>query len=89
MTLPLIYTLNTCSKKERAWLINSIKKHNKEKKRVKEVITFVKKSGGIEYTIKKMVDYKTKALAILENFQDSDYKTSLIKMINYVVERKI
>ena len=36
-----------------------------------------------------MIDYKTKALTILDNFQDSDYKTSLIKMIDYVVERKI
>jgi octaprenyl-diphosphate synthase len=89
MTLPLIYTLNNCSKKEKAWLINSIKKHNKDKKRVREVITFVKKSGGIEYTIKKMANYKTKALAILDNYQDSDYKSSLIKMIDYVVERKI
>ncbi|MBT7425158.1 MAG: polyprenyl synthetase family protein, partial [Flavobacterium sp.] len=39
--------------------------------------------------IKKMTDYKTKALAILDNYQDSDYKSSLIKMIDYVVERKI
>ena len=52
-------------------------------------IIFVKKSGGIEYTIKKMIDYKTKAMTILENFEDSDYKKSLIKMIDYVVERKI
>jgi len=89
MTLPLIYTLNNCSKKEKAWLINSIKKHNKEKKRVKQVIEFVKKSGGIEFAIKKMHDYKTKALTILSNFEDSDYKSSLIKMIDYVVERKI
>ena len=89
MTLPLLYTLNSCSKKEKAWLINSIKKHNKDKKRVREVIIFVKKSGGIEYTIKKMIDYKTKAMTILENFEDSDYKKSLIKMIDYVVERKI
>jgi octaprenyl-diphosphate synthase len=89
LTLPLIYTLNNCSKKEKAWLINSIKKHNKEKKRVKQVIEFVKKSGGIEFAIKKMHDYKTKALTILNNFEDSDYKSSLIKMIDYVVERKI
>ena len=31
MTLPLIYTLNTCSSKEKSWLINSIKKHNRDK----------------------------------------------------------
>ena len=89
MTLPLIYTLNTCSKKEKAWLINSIKKHNKDKKRVKEVIAFVKENGGIEYTTTKMNDYKNRALAILENYPDSPYKQSLLQMIDYVVERKI
>jgi octaprenyl-diphosphate synthase len=89
MTLPLIYTLNHCTSKERAWLINSVKKHNRNKKRVKEVIAFVKENGGIEYTIEKMHDYKNKALAILDNYQDSEYKSSLVKMIDYVVERKI
>ena len=89
MTLPLIYTLNTCSKKDKAWLINSIKKHNKDKKRVKEVIAFVKENGGIEYTQNKMEDFKNKALSILNNYPDSEYKTSLKTMIDYVVERKI
>ena len=89
MTLPLIYTLNNCSKKEKSWLINSIKKHNKDKKRVKEIITFVKSNGGIEYTTLKMEEYKRKAIAILDNYPTSEYKTSLLKMIGYVVERKI
>jgi octaprenyl-diphosphate synthase len=89
MTLPLIYTLNTCSAKDKAWLINSIKKHNKDKKRVKEVIAFVKAHGGIEYTTVKMGEYKSKAIAILDNFPDNEYKSSLLKMILYVVERKI
>ena len=89
MTLPLIHTLNTCTKKEKSWLINSIKKHNKEKKRVKEVIAFVKENGGIAYTMTKMNDYKNKALAILEDFPGSEYKSSLVTMIDYVVERKI
>ena len=89
MTLPLIHTLNTCSSKEKKWLINSIKKYNKDKKRVKEVIAFVKDNGGIEYTTIKMHDYKNKALAILENYPTSPYKDSLLQMIDYVVERKI
>ncbi len=89
MTLPLIYTLNTCSEKDKKWIINSVKKYNKDKKRVKEVITFVKENGGIEYTISKMNDYKNRALTILENYPKSAYKDSLIQMIDYVVERKI
>ncbi len=89
MTLPLIYTLNNCTPKEKKWLINSVKNHNKDKKRVKEVIAFVKENGGLEYTSSKMHDYKNRALNILDNYPESAYKSSLLKMIDYVVERKI
>ena len=89
MTLPLIYTLNHCSKEEKKWLINSVKNHNKDKKRVKEVIEFVKKNQGIEYTSAKMKEYREKALAILNEYPDSPYKESLTSMVNYVIEREI
>jgi len=89
MTLPLIYTLNHCTPKEKSWLINSIKNHNKDKKRVKEVIAFVKENGGIGYTISKMKDYQTEAINLLKSYPDSTYKDSLLTMVNYVIERKI
>ncbi|OIQ37199.1 MAG: polyprenyl synthetase [Bacteroidetes bacterium MedPE-SWsnd-G1] len=89
MTLPLIYALNNCESKERKWLINSVKKHNKDKKRVKEVIAFVKERGGIEYTTQKMLAYQQEALEILNSYPESEYKTSLHTMVNYVIERKI
>ncbi len=89
MTLPLIYTLNNCDKSERKWLINSVKNHNKNKTRVKEVIAFVKEKGGIEYTTSKMKDYQEQALTILNKYPKSEYKEALIKMVNYVIERKI
>ena len=88
MTLPLIHTLNICTPKERKWLINSVKNHNTDKKRVKEVIQFVKDNDGLEYTIDKMHEYQNKALAILNTYPDSEYKESLLTMIDYVVERK-
>ena len=89
MTLPLIYALNNCSQKEKKWLINSVKNHNKNKKRVKEVIAFVKKQGGIEYTSKKMNEFQNKALEILASYPESEYKKSLTVMVNYVIDRKI
>ena len=89
MTLPLIYALNNCSQKEKKWLINSVKNHNKNKKRVKEVIAFVKKQGGIEYTSKKMNEFQAEALEILATYPKSEYKKSLTEMVNYVINRKI
>lgn len=89
MTLPLIYTLNNCSEDEKKWLINSVKKHNKDKKRVKEVIAFVKQRGGLEYATYKMKDFQERALKLLDNFPVSDYKNALVLMVNYVIDREI
>ncbi len=88
MTLPLIYVLNTVSKKDQDWLINSVKNHNKDKKRVKEVISFVKKNGGLDYAVKRMKEFQKEALLILDDYPQSEYRESLELMVNYVIERK-
>ncbi len=88
MTLPLIYTLNNASEKDRRWLINSVKNHNKDSKRVKEVIQFVKDSGGLEYAITKMKEFQQEAFHKLKSYPNSPYKQSLEIMMNYVIDRK-
>jgi octaprenyl-diphosphate synthase len=88
MTLPLIYTLNNVSSKERKWLIHSVKKYNTDKKRVKEVIQLVKDSGGLDYAQKRMETYRTEALDILMTFPKNAYRDSLELMVNYVITRK-
>jgi octaprenyl-diphosphate synthase len=88
MTLPLIYTLNHCSQKEKSWLINSIKNHNKDKKRVAAVIQFVKDKNGLTYAEQKMLQFQQEALILLQEFPESEYKSALVLMVNYVIERK-
>ena len=88
MTLPLIYALNIANDKEKKWLINSVKNHNKNKKRVKEVIAFVKEKEGLIYAEKIMKQYQQEALQLLDNYPDSPYKESLELMVNYVIDRK-
>ncbi len=88
MTLPLIHVLNNSTKKEREWLINSIKNHNKNKKRVKEVIAFVKENNGLQYAVNKMKSFQKEALQLLDNYPESQYKSALELMVNYVIDRK-
>ena len=88
MTLPLIYTINKANEKDKKWLINSVKRYNNDKKRVREVIQFVKDNGGIEYTKKMMKQYSQEALDILYEFPESTYRTSLETMVKYVIERE-
>ena len=88
MTLPLIYALNNSTKKEKDWVINSVKNHNKDKKRVKEVIQFVKDKDGLDYAVKRMEEFQQEALVILEEYPSSPYRESLELLVNYVIERK-
>ena len=88
MTLPLIYVLNQATKKDKKWLINSIKNHNKDVKRVKEVIAFVKQNNGLDYAVTKMKSFQQEALQLLNIYPESEFKSSLILMVNYVIDRK-
>jgi len=88
MTLPLIHVLNVISKKEKDWVINSVKNHNKDKTRVREVINFVKEKGGLDYAVNRMKEFQQEALEILEDYPSTPYKESLELMVNYVIERK-
>ena len=88
MTLPLIYAINNASSKDKSWLINSVKNHNKDKNRVKQVIAYVKSHGGLDYAQQQMKGYQQKALAILDTYPSSPYKDSLNLMVNYVIDRK-
>ena len=88
MTLPLIHALKTASETDRKYYFTTIKRYNNDSKRVKELIDFVKKSGGLDYAIEKMKAYQQKAKDILNEFPDSEAKESLHLMLDYVIERK-
>ncbi|MDC3050813.1 polyprenyl synthetase family protein [Bacteroidota bacterium] len=88
MTLPLIHVINKASLNDRNWILNTIKKHNKNKARVKELIKFVKEKGGVEYAKKVMIEYKSRALKMILDFPKNDFRKSLEFMLDYVIDRK-
>ena len=88
MTLPLIYTLNNVSTAEKNWIIQSVKRYNRDKKRVRQVIEKVKAAGGLTYAEEKMEEFRQKALAILLEFPQDAYRDALEQMVNYVISRK-
>lgn len=87
MTLPLIYALNKASKSEKSRIINIVKNQNDNNDKVHEVIDFVKKGNGINYTIEKMNYYRDEALKILDSFEESPARKSLTSLLNYTIER--
>ncbi len=88
MTLPLIHTLKIAPEKDRKYYFDTIKRYNNNPKRVKELIEFVKSSGGLDYAITVMKEFQQKAQNILNEFPDSEARKSLHIMLDYVIERK-
>ena len=88
MTLPLIYTLRNCDRKQKKFIIQTVKNHNTNSERVSKVLEKVKKSGGINYTIEKMKTYQEEALCLLKTFDDNESRKSLELLVNFVIERK-
>lgn len=88
MTLPLIYALKSVENKEKKYYFDIVKKYHTNGKKVRELIDFVKKSGGLGYAQRVMNDYQKKALDILDDFPNSNAKKSLRLMLDYVIKRE-
>lgn len=88
MTLPLIYALSKSSWFEKRRIISIVKNESEMPKKVKEVIEYVKKSGGIEYANQVMNNYHRKATEMLSQLPDSVYKNSLALLVQFTIDRK-
>lgn len=88
LTLPIIYVLKNASMIDRKRILSIVKRQNKNKKKVREVINFVIENGGLEYSTNKMHEYKSKALDILAEMPENESKKALVELVEYVVIRK-
>ncbi len=87
MTLPLIYSLQNSSKSEKQFIINTIKNHSEDNKRVKELINMIKGKGGMDYTISMMQKYRDKANEILLSIPENPSRNSLMALSDYIINR--
>lgn len=88
MTLPLIYALSQAGWLKKRSIINMVRNESDKPRKVKEVIAFVKESGGIGYAKQAMQKYYETALALLEEFPPSTYRQSLADLVRFTIERK-
>ena len=88
LTLPIIHVLKNASSTDKKRILSIVKRHNKNKKKVQEVINYVIDNGGLDYTTQIMHEYCEKALDLLKDIPESESKEALVELVNYVVVRK-
>lgn len=88
LTLPLIYTLSKSDRKSRSELVNIVKRHNTDAAKVRSLVDTVVRAGGIDYSMKKMEEFRENALLILGGFENNLAKGALTELVHYTIDRK-
>lgn len=87
ITLPLIHALSKAPVKEKKQILSIVGSRKKSSSEIKRVVDFVIQNGGLEYASQIMDNYRDKAFAILDTYDDSAYKKSLTEFIDYTTSR--
>jgi octaprenyl-diphosphate synthase len=88
LTLPLIHALSKASWLEKRRVINIVRNESDKPGKVKEVISFVKEAGGIDYATRAMEVYFQKAQEIIATLPESSYRNSLGQLVQFTIERR-
>ncbi|RLD49203.1 MAG: polyprenyl synthetase family protein [Bacteroidetes bacterium] len=88
ITLPLIYSLQNSTEKQKKQILKIIGKSKKNKQNIEQIISFISEKKGIEYATKVMNDYTEKSLEIINQFPKSETKQAFILLINYITSRR-
>ena len=88
ITLPLIYALRTAPETLSATMLSIIRQQAFSPENIRLLINFAKTQGGIDYAYGKMQEIKSETIGLLAQFPDSEAKTAMVRMIDYIIERK-
>jgi len=89
ITLPLIYTLKKCSPEEKRVIKKTVKSDDPDVEDIRKIVSLIEKYEGIEYSLNKAKTYIDEGKALLEPFEDSKAKTSLLTIADYIIDRKL
>lgn len=87
LTLPVIYAVNNSKFLERKSIYALFRKKSKSQADIRKIVDFVKSSGGVDFSVARMSELKDKAVAMLNDFPDSEAKKALVLLADYVVSR--
>jgi len=88
MTLPLIYTLAGCTQSERNMVKTAIEKKALTPDAVRAIFDLIRKSGGIDYSLKRAEQFVREAKNGLKVFAERPEKEYLATVADYILSRK-
>ncbi|MDR0799849.1 MAG: polyprenyl synthetase family protein, partial [Dysgonamonadaceae bacterium] len=88
ITLPLLHALQNAPKEISGKMIHFIEKQELDAENIHQLIDFAKTYHGIDYAVSIMQSFKEKTIALLDRFPESEAKTAMLRLMDYIIERK-
>ena len=87
LTLPLIYSIESSTRKDRNRLKAIIRKKKKSSEIIMEIKEIIEKSGGFDYANKKLDEFSSNAIDSISSYNDGEIKNSLIQLVHFNKDR--
>ncbi len=88
ITLPLLYALNNVDSNTKEEYIGILRNQDFSKENIEKLISFAKENGGIEYSEKRLIDFRNEAVEVISFLPDNEVKHSLLMTLDHTIERK-
>lgn len=88
ITLPLIRTLKRCAAKEKVLVKKIVQQKDINAEVMVDIVALIHKYDGISYALNKAKAYIEEGKNFLRSFVDSEAKTSLLTISDYIIERR-
>lgn len=87
ITLPLLSVLERSSEERRNELIERLSRCHEDDEAVEYLRSTVEQEGGLAHAREVMQGYITRAVEMLSDYEDSEYRSALVNLCAYIAER--
>ena len=90
ITLPLLYVLTELQKEDKATpYLTLLAEKPISPSSIEQLTTLAHEAGGMDYAWKRLYHYIDEAKTLLLTFPESEYRTSLLALADYIAERTV
>jgi octaprenyl-diphosphate synthase len=89
ITLPLIHCLKKCTSHEKSLIKKVVEKKETDADAISGIMTLIDHYKGIDYALEKAALFIDEGKGLLSNFQNSDAKSALLAVADYIIERRV
>ena len=91
ITLPLLHALKHAERREAKAIIRLVKRGSSWRSRksdYRDIVNFIERHGGVAYAMQTANRFTEEAVALLDSYQDSPFKNSLINLVRFITSRE-